>query len=396
MGNRERIGENITGHLSSEHDVFISYRVSSEAQVAQWLASLIEGVGRRRCNKTIRVFLDSNCLNKGQDWEIDFLNGLRHSRLIVYLISVASLETLIEKTEANKIDNVLLEIENGLKMKAVDQAGLLPIFVGSVMADGSYSPFDTSYFSTNKYPDSIHAGSKENVRDSIAQLFRIQGEFIRHSPCNKNALHLATDSILKLVLPYQTTQANNQQLPPIAKSFMSHGTEIESIQKSLFMDGVSLVTGFPGIGKSSVATKVAHDSLKLYQYVLWISLESLPTAYVGFERIAKSLNLSVPESTSVAYHKAVSYWLECNHGYLLVIDNADIPEYVEECFHEVPKFLGDVLIKSRHNNILQFFPHLECPETIQLESWTDVVTCQYFEERTGIKTNVSDSKFFKC
>ncbi|ORY23910.1 TPR-like protein [Rhizoclosmatium globosum] len=378
-------------HFSGEHDVFISYRVSSEAQVAKWLASLIERVGRRRCNKDIRVFLDSNCLNKGEDWEQGFLNGLRNSKLIIYLISAASLETLIEKTNANKVDNVLLEIETGLKMKAADQARLLPIFVGSIMADGSYSPFDTSYFSGSKYPDTIHAGSKNNVRDSMAHLFKIQGDFIKHPPSNKNALYLAADSILKLVAPHQITQANDQQLPPIAKSFMSHKTEIESIYQSLFIDGVSLVTGFPGMGKSSVAAKVAHDSLKLYQHVFWISLESIPTAYVGFERIAKSLNLSVSEPTSAAYRKVVSYWLECNHGYLLVIDNADSPKNVEECFQEVSKFLGDVLITSRHNNILQFFQHLNCHQIIQLESWSDVIACQYLEERTGIPTNISDS-----
>ncbi|ORY22403.1 hypothetical protein BCR33DRAFT_162027 [Rhizoclosmatium globosum] len=378
-------------HLSGEHDVFISYRVSSEAQVAKWLASLIERVGRRRCNKDIRVFLDSNCLNKGEDWEQGFLNGLRNSKLIVYLISAASLETLIEKTNANKVDNVLLEIETGLKMKAADQARLLPIFVGSINADGSYSPFDTSYFSGSKYPDTIHAGSKDNVRDSMALLFKIQGDFIKHPPSNENALYLAADSILKLVAPHQITQATDQQLPPIAKSFMSHNTEIESIYQSLFIDGVSLVTGFPGMGKSSVAAKVAHDSLKLYQHVFWISLESTPTAYVGFERIAKSLNLSVSEPTSAAYRKVVSSWLECNHGYLLVIDNADNPKIVEDCFQEVSKFLGDVLITSRHNNILQFFQHLNCHQIIQLESWSDVIACQYLEERTGIQTNISDS-----
>ncbi|KAJ3082332.1 hypothetical protein HDU99_002989, partial [Rhizoclosmatium hyalinum] len=190
-------------HLSGEHDVFISYRVSSEAQVAKWLASLIERVGRRRCNKDIRVFLDSNCLNKGEDWEQGFLNGLRNSKLIVYLISVASLETLIEKTNANNIDNVLLEIENGLKLKAADQARLLPIFIGSVLADGSYAPFNTSYFTLNMYPDIIHLGSKENVRDSMAHLFKIQGDFIKHSPCNENALYFAADSVLKLIAPYQ-------------------------------------------------------------------------------------------------------------------------------------------------------------------------------------------------
>ncbi|KAJ3059576.1 hypothetical protein HDU99_006281, partial [Rhizoclosmatium hyalinum] len=88
-------------------------------------------------------------------------------------------------------------------MKATDQARLLPIFVGSIMADGSYSPFDTSYFSGSKYPDTIHAGSKDNVRDSMAHLFKIQGDFIKHPPSNENALYLAADSILKLVAPYQ-------------------------------------------------------------------------------------------------------------------------------------------------------------------------------------------------
>ncbi|KAJ3289026.1 hypothetical protein HDU79_004403, partial [Rhizoclosmatium sp. JEL0117] len=378
------------GHLSAEHDVFISYRVNSEANVAKWLASLIERVGCRRYNQNIRVFLDSNCLNKGEDWDQGFLNGLRNSKLIVYLISEASLETLIEKTESNKADNVLLEIEVGLKMKAGGQARLLPVFVGSIETNGVYSRFDTSYFSTSKYPDDAHSISKENVRNSMAQLFKIQGDFITHSPNHENALYSCADTILKLVSPAQTTHANNLQLPPLAKGFISQETEIASIYQSLFMDGVSLVTGFPGMGKSSVAAKVAHDSLTLYQHVFWISLESIPTADAGFERIAKSLNLSVPQSISRANQKAVSNWLESNHGYLLVIDNADVQKNVEECFQDVSKFLGDVLITSRNNNILQFFQHLQCHQTIQLETWSDNATCQYLKQRTGMETNISD------
>ncbi|ORY41412.1 hypothetical protein BCR33DRAFT_826358 [Rhizoclosmatium globosum] len=175
-------------HQSGHHDAFISYRVGSEASFAAALAPLIETVGLRRSNRLFRVFLDSKCLNDAEDWKDGFLNGLQGSKLIVYLISEASLNTLIGKTMDSRDDNVLLEIEAGLQLAEEKKARIFPIVIGSTNSTGVYTTFDGSYFSPDKYPNINHGASGKNVRSTMSQFFRIQGSRVEYSPSSQGTL----------------------------------------------------------------------------------------------------------------------------------------------------------------------------------------------------------------
>ncbi|KAJ3290558.1 hypothetical protein HDU79_003131, partial [Rhizoclosmatium sp. JEL0117] len=376
------------GHGATEHEAFLSYRVATEAELANTLANLVESVGRRRYNVNVRVFLDKNCLNNAEDWQQGFLSGLASTKLIVYLISQASLETLFQKTLANEVDNVLLEIEQGLKKAAKREAKLFPVLIGSTDENGHY----TNFKFPKTYPDVLHTGSNENVCNTMNQLFKNQAAFVTQSPSNENALYLVADSILRLIIPYRVNLASNHGIPPLAKNFMGRSSEIESIKQSLFIQGVSLVSGVPGMGKSSVAAKVAHDSLKLYQHVFWISLESEASANSGFESIFNALGLFFAKPTTEAYCQEVSKWLASHQGYLLVIDNADDHSLVQYMFKDVIQFVGDVLITSRNNNIMQYFPHLELSskQIVEMEKWDVATVCNYLRSRTERETNPSD------
>ncbi|KAJ3064734.1 hypothetical protein HDU99_004383, partial [Rhizoclosmatium hyalinum] len=239
------------------------------------------------------------------------------------------------------------------------------------------------------YPDVIHAGSKENVRNTMNQLFKNQATFVTQSPSNENALYLVADSILRLIVPSRVNLASNYGIPPLAKNFMGRSSEIESVKQSLFIQGASLVTGVPGMGKSSVATKVADDCLKLYQHVFWLSLESEPSANVSFESIFNVLRLSTAKPSTEAYCQEVSKWLTRNQGYLLVIDNADDHNIVQAMFKDVAKFGGDVLVTSRNNNIMQYFPYLplSTKHSVEIEQWEEVTVCNYLEARTEKRTD---------
>ncbi|KAJ3281675.1 hypothetical protein HDU79_010576 [Rhizoclosmatium sp. JEL0117] len=380
-------------HQSGHHDAFISYRVGSEASFAAALAPLIETVGLRRSNRLFRVFLDSKCLNDAEDWKDGFLNGLQGSKLIVYLISEASLNTLIGKTMDSRDDNVLLEIEAGLQLAEENKARIFPIVIGSTNSTGVYTSFDGSYFSPDKYPNINHAASGKNVRSTMSQFFRIQGARVESSPSSQAALCAAAERILRVLSPSDGPLALNKQIPSIPKSFTGREIEIDLVQQCLFLKGISLVTGLPGMGKSSVATKVAHNCLELYQNVFWISLESISSANTGFEAIAGALNLPMPPQASAAdFRKAVSKWLSNKSGYLLVIDNADNPSIVASCFEDVPKFLGDILVTSRNNNILQHFQDLDLDisKVVEVESWNDETTCAYLTSRTKKEANISN------
>ncbi|ORY51319.1 hypothetical protein BCR33DRAFT_452268 [Rhizoclosmatium globosum] len=59
----------------------------------------------------------------------------------------------------------------------------------------------------------------------------------------------------------------NHQIPPIAKNFTGRDTEQSLIRLSIFLHGISLVIGVPGMGKSTLAAKFAHDNAENYQTV---------------------------------------------------------------------------------------------------------------------------------
>ncbi|KAJ3079279.1 hypothetical protein HDU99_000075, partial [Rhizoclosmatium hyalinum] len=294
---------------------------------------------------------------------------------------------------ANREDNVLLEIEAGLKLAAENKARLFPIVIGSTGQDSIYQPFNGSYFSPEKYPNVIHIASGENVRSTMTQFFRIQVARVEQSPLSQSALCSTAERILRVLSPSEGPIASNQQIPSVAKSFTGRESEIDLVQQCLFLNGVSLVTGLPGMGKSSVAAKVAHNCLELYQNVFWISLESLSSANTGFEAITNMLNLPMPPQASATdFRKAISKWLSSKSGYLLVIDNADSPNIVASCFEDVPKFLGDVLITSRNNNILQHFQDLDLDlrKVVEIESWNEETTCAYLTSRTKKVADLSN------
>ncbi|KAI9202883.1 uncharacterized protein BJ171DRAFT_163209 [Polychytrium aggregatum] len=91
---------------SSEHDIFVSYRSSSESDSANMLvASLVSG---KRKDLSIHPFLDHLCLHDSQDWECGFINALHNSPVIVLLLSERGLERV--RQAHTTPDNLLLEV----------------------------------------------------------------------------------------------------------------------------------------------------------------------------------------------------------------------------------------------------------------------------------------------
>ncbi|KAJ3082368.1 hypothetical protein HDU99_002909, partial [Rhizoclosmatium hyalinum] len=93
------------------HDFFISYRVSTDANIAQAVYEAVKLEG-------LHAYWDKMCLVGGQKWKQGFLNGLKSSRVILLLVSEECLSTLKPKD-----DNVLLEIvqiSNTFVLKSVD------------------------------------------------------------------------------------------------------------------------------------------------------------------------------------------------------------------------------------------------------------------------------------
>jgi len=170
-------------HESLAHDVFINYRVATEANLALNLTLFL---GRK--NPKLRVFLDQLCLNEGEDWEEGFLYGLNNSSWIVLLISEAGVAKI---ANADKFqDNVLLEYEMALHLYEQGKARILPMLIDNP----DHSPFN--FGRLPKWPDTVHASkrSTRNIKQTMNAIFQLQG--IRVSP--HNFFHSAT-RVLELI-----------------------------------------------------------------------------------------------------------------------------------------------------------------------------------------------------
>jgi hypothetical protein len=107
------LAESCRTHNMKQHDIFISYRVSSEGKKATHstvyryskctvffncyqepnggFCELLYNklaIHKNWLSLPIYVFWDQMCLNDGRDWEKGFVKGLLNSRAVVLLISV--------------------------------------------------------------------------------------------------------------------------------------------------------------------------------------------------------------------------------------------------------------------------------------------------------------------
>ena len=115
----------------AEFDVFISYRVNSELQIAELLYNALIKCG-------LRVFWDKKSLKNGELWREGFCKGLIRSSIFVPLFSKDAMNHPTMRTNNweqlksdSNCDNVLLEHRLAIEMKS---RGLLdkifPIFIG--------------------------------------------------------------------------------------------------------------------------------------------------------------------------------------------------------------------------------------------------------------------------
>ena len=108
------------------------------------------------------------------------------------------------------------------------------------------------------------------------------------------------------------------------------------------------MSGLGGIGKTQIAIEYAHRYQQEYQAVLWAHAESHEALTSSFVEIASTKHLNLPqkdEQDQTLIVNAVKRWLQDNHGWLLILDNADEPTIVREFLPT--KFDGHILLTTR-------------------------------------------------
>ena len=78
--------------FSVKYDVFLSYRVDAEGK-----SGLADDVYTRLINRGLRVYLDKECLEDGENWKKGFVDGLTKSSVYVLLGSEPALHKIADE-----------------------------------------------------------------------------------------------------------------------------------------------------------------------------------------------------------------------------------------------------------------------------------------------------------
>ncbi len=138
------------------------------------------------------------------------------------------------------------------------------------------------------------------------------------------------------------------------------------------------ISGLGGIGKTQTAVEYAYRHQDEYQAVLWVRADAREALVSGFVALADLLNL--PEKDSQDQNLAIAAakrWLDTNHHWLLVLDNADNPRLVDDFLPLTPR--GHILLTSR----AQVFDNLGITKPIELDDMTLDEAVEFLLRRTG-------------
>ncbi|KAJ1559776.1 hypothetical protein HK405_009400, partial [Cladochytrium tenue] len=158
-----------------------SYRVRTDAELAEKLCDKLQALAILNEQRDVRVkcFLDKQNLTQGEDFQSEFMAGLKSSCLFLPLISEECLKSMTYLVEGGE-DNVVREWEIAWDLRCKKEIDIVPILVGSLEhMDHSYRRFD-AFGLINNIPGVMISNSPTNktARETVSELFKLQGIFL--------------------------------------------------------------------------------------------------------------------------------------------------------------------------------------------------------------------------
>ncbi|MEX0271090.1 NB-ARC domain-containing protein [Leptolyngbyaceae cyanobacterium UHCC 1019] len=112
------------------------------------------------------------------------------------------------------------------------------------------------------------------------------------------------------------------------------------------LNQAAALSGLGGIGKTQTAVEYAYRyfyDTPIYEWVFWVKADTELALVTDLAELARSLDLGDGTLEELAARSL--RWLETNHRWLLIFDNADEPETVKPWLPRNPQ--GRVLLTSR-------------------------------------------------
>ena len=148
--------------------------------------------------------------------------------------------------------------------------------------------------------------------------------------------------------------------------------------KAAVLSQIQAISGLGGIGKTQTAVEYAYRYRHDYDAVFWVRAETELELRTGFVEIAHALDLlQKDEQDFTATIKAVKEWLETQSGWLLILDNADHPEYLKSFRPNHTQ--GHILLTSR----AQTFDTLGIAQPVSLSKMPAEEAVAFLFKRTG-------------
>ncbi|KAJ3083592.1 hypothetical protein HDU99_008300 [Rhizoclosmatium hyalinum] len=144
-------------------DAFISYRVATEKKLARNLFYVLSTQRQKvqHLERGLTIYLDQIRLVNGENWETGFINGLRNSSMVLFLVSRNAVEGF--KTAHVRPDNFFLEME--VAFDILDHRLDRGIVIQPVFVDG-YIP------NPQDFPDECHSHQSSPRMSTISNLIK--------------------------------------------------------------------------------------------------------------------------------------------------------------------------------------------------------------------------------
>jgi tetratricopeptide (TPR) repeat protein len=141
-------------------------------------------------------------------------------------------------------------------------------------------------------------------------------------------------------------------LPRRNPFFSGRENELRELAERIGQDGIAVLSGLGGMGKTDTAVEYAYRHAAEYRVVLWMTADTEADLEAGFCRLARQLNLPQQHcEDEQRVVEAVQQWLASNDSWLLLFDNADTGEALKAIGRLLPSQRGGhVLITSRQSN----------------------------------------------